>query len=90
MAISILVATGYLCCQRRRSGFKLALVVGYSENKMRVRYWRAASMQWTKPTLVEAEELDGLTTEDKAKHALVIGRASRDALNLKLAGLVWS
>lgn len=73
--ISILVATGFICRHRRSSGFKLAVVVGYSENKMRVRFWRAASQKWTLPTLVDASDLDHLSADDHRKHQ----RAIRDA-----------
>jgi hypothetical protein len=88
--ISILVATGFMCRHTRPSGFKLAVVVGYSENKMRVRYWRAASKKWTLPTLVEADELTGLNEGDYAKHRATIKRAAQVALDLKLVGRVWS
>ncbi len=76
MAISIVVAHGFICRHSRRSGFKLAVVVGYSGNNMRVRFWRAASKKWTLPTVVDANDLDHLSAEDHRKHERTIKEAS--------------
>ena len=80
--ISIAVATGFMCRHVRSSG--------YSEDKMRVRYWRAASKRWTLPTLVDASDLTGLNEADYKKHGPTIKRGSEAALALKLVGRVWS
>lgn len=90
MSISPFVAAGFLCEQERRSGFKLAIVVGHYEHKVRVRYWRAASRQWTKPTLVEVDALDHLFTADREKHGKVIEQARAEAIASGIAGRVWS
>ena len=89
MAISMLVAPGYLCCQRRSSGFKLALVVGHREDDHRVRFWRAASGKWTLPQVVSARDLDHVYNADREKHSF-IEHAVKVALELKLVGRVWS
>ena len=89
MAISMLVAPGYLCCQRRSSGFKLALVVGHRWEDHRVRFWRAASGKWTLPQVVSAQDLDWLLTADREKHSF-IEHAVKVALELKLVVRVWS
>jgi len=90
MAISFVVARGYLCCQRRRSGFKLAIVVGYKEDDMRVCFWRAASGKWTKPTTIAAADLDHLLQQDQLKHLKDIKRAVDAAIEQKLVEKVWS
>lgn len=90
MAISIVTGTGYLCRHKRGSGFKLAIVVGYSGSRMRVCYWRAASAQWTKPTAVDSTELEHLLDVDKQKHERTIQRAITAAIKAKLVARVWS
>lgn len=88
------VSLGLVCRQARRSGFKLAIVVGYPASdaswKLRVCFWRAASRCWTKPTLVEPDTLQMLDQADHDKRGALIKRASQAALDLKLVGRVWS
>jgi hypothetical protein len=90
MAISFVVAKGFLCCQRRRSGIKIAIVVGYKGDDMRVCFWRAASGQWTKPQTVPAADLDHLLQQDQLKHIKTIKRAVDAAIEQKLVEKVWS
>lgn len=77
------VRTGFMCRHTRTSGFKLAIVVGYPSSayvdKLRVRYWRAASRVWTQPVLVDRDSLTGLNESDYAKHARTIKLAAEAA-----------
>lgn len=85
----MLVAAGFLCKRERRSGFKLALVVGHHEDNHRVCFWRANSKRWTLPQTISADDLDHLTSKDMRKHARDVEDATRSAVESGLAKRVW-
>lgn len=69
---------GYVVRNTRVSGFKLAIIVGHStkgDDRLRVRYWRANTSQWTLPVLVRRDFLQALTDDERAQRAGVIDKA---------------
>jgi hypothetical protein len=90
--IPLITKTGFICRHSRRSGFKLALVVGFPAafDKLRVRIWRGHSKRWTQPQLVAKTKLLRLTDEDVKTHLPLIRRASREALDLDIVPEIQS
>jgi hypothetical protein len=88
---------GYMVRNTRTSGFKLALIVGpiaptiYDDgsDRIRVRFWRAASACWTQPTLVERRYLQALTDEEKGDRKKIILQAGVKAAAQSVVNSWW-